>query len=88
MAHADRTPFFFKYKIHSMPYVLISTNGDQLLVLMPSTTQIFQPVSLVTMSIVVTRMHRSLVDFVTGSTHMCDALPFVFPPPLKWVMSV
>jgi len=29
---------------------------------------IFQPVSLVTMSIVATRMHRSLVDFVTGST--------------------
>lgn len=40
-----------------------------------STIQIFQVPSLVTMSIVATRMHRSLIDFVSESTEMFDILP-------------
>ena len=69
--------FLFKYQSHSMWYVPLIIGGA-VPYLCP--TQMFQTPMWLTMSIAATRMHRSLVDYTSGSTDMCDTLtPFRSP---------
>lgn len=47
----------------------------------------FQPFSVIVMSIAATRMYRSLADFLSGSTGVCDVPPFPSSPVLTTVYS-
>jgi hypothetical protein len=68
-------PFQLIDQLHSVRFVVI---GDGSLGFsFVSTSQLFEVPSLVVMTIAATRMHRSLVDFASGSTEVYDILHFL-----------
>jgi hypothetical protein len=75
--------FCSKYQISYTAYVLLFSvkGGSELLI--PSASQLFQGSSQIIMIIATTRMHRSLVNFAAGSSHVYDTFQFLSLIPLS-----